>query len=161
MSELNLAAARNSMWEAIDNWSETAGVFAEDYRFNEAIDQIDLNGPSISDFPAIMILPTSVTPAWFTHEMMQFPMVYGVTVWTQDWALPEGEDLIERVMNAIYRATPPGQTVTYVKKATGFYPERLGPISWKFIKTGQDQAVKATAITMNIGLRLQKDPFAN
>ncbi|MDE2098977.1 MAG: hypothetical protein KGL39_17115 [Patescibacteria group bacterium] len=158
--ELNLNLARNSLWEAINNWEETTGVFNTSYYFNEPVDQIDINGPSPSDFPAIMILRPSLTPTWFAQNMAEYADLYVITLWTEDWAYPEIEDLIEKVSNAVYRATPAGSTVTYVKQQTGLYPQLNGPITFNFVHTGSDQKTKATRADMNIALRLHKDPFA-
>lgn len=160
-TELNLTAARNSLWDAIDNYPGTSGAFAQTIRFNKEESLVQEMGkpPSISDFPAIMIKPASCSPEWWTHEMANWPVVYDVHIWTQDWALPEGETLIEKVLEAFWRATPPDSTVTYVKQATGYYPYKLAPFRWAMVGDGSQYQPRATEITATVALRLQKDPF--
>jgi hypothetical protein len=163
--ELNLKLARNSMWDALHNWPETTGVFVTEFDFNQAVDQIDIVGGvpviSISDFPAIAIMYSSMTPEWFAHEQARWTLLFSVCIWTQDHAYPEGEDLIENVWDALYRATPAGETVTYVKKATSFYPKLVQSGQPLFVQVGPRGETKATLWRFGIGLQENKDPFAN
>lgn len=165
-----LTVARESLWDAIDNWPELkrqpddvgASIFNQLYRFDDEMPLLDEIAPSLAELPALAIMPTSVTPAWYTNEMQTWPVLFDVVLWTQDWSLPEPEDLMEKVINAIYRATassPPGNTVPYVKAATGYYPQRLGPISFARSRVGEEQTLKVIVTTAVVTLRTQKDPF--
>lgn len=155
--ELNLTDDRRSLWEALDLWYETTDVFVTKFKWEEDVDQIDDDGPSLSDLPAISIEPLSTQPEWWTHEMMEFPVAYSVKIWTQDWAFPEPEDLVERVQNAFYRACLIGSSMSVIKKATGMYP-KVGPITFKF--SDPSQSPKTVLTEMFVTLDLRKDPFA-
>lgn len=158
--EVDFCKTRNAMWDAIRNFPGLAGVFKQEYSFNQEEDlMVEAGNPSISDFPSIMILPTSCDPTWWTHEMMKWLVTYDITVSTGGWALPEGERLIELVVEAIYRNAPPGDSVTYVKRASGYHPQQLGAIRWAFRGGDKPGPPKRTDTTVSIALRRQKDPF--
>lgn len=162
-----LTDARLSLWTAIDEWpdladesTETGRVFNATYRFDDEMALLSEIVPSISDLPALVILPVSITPAWYTNEMQVWPLLLDVTLFTQDWNLGQAEDLIERVCDAIYQAHPEESSVPYVKTATGYYPQRLGPITFTPTSVGSVSPIKVIQTKLTLALRLQKDVFA-
>ncbi len=176
-----LTVARKALWNCIDNWSELkkspgdAGstIFNQTYRFDSEMPLLEEIAPSISDLPALAIMPSSVVPVWWTNEMQQWPATYDIVLWTQDWSLPEAEDLIEKVINAIYRSVHPqsGSTPFSFIKApstatppgTGYYPQRLGPITFARTKiqvAGDDDPIRVMQTTVQMTIRNQKDPFS-
>lgn len=164
-----LTNARRAIWSAIDNWPDLAGAFNLKLRFDSVgADQDDgaLSGgmltdtlePSLSDLPAISVIPTTVDPSWWTHEMMTFLASYQVVIWTRDWYLPDAEDLIEKTWKAIWQAAASDSSAGYVKVATGYHPKRIGPIQWQMASVGRDRSLRATRVQMTLGLRTQQDP---
>jgi hypothetical protein len=158
MGDLNLTAARNSLWQAIDNWPDLVGVFAQTFRWNEAVD-FQTDEPSPSDFPSLSIRPTTLKPEWFNNDTQQCSLLVNVRLWTQDWTLPEPERRIEQVLDAIYRCVPPDQKQTYVQLATGFDPIPLQNITFARAKAGNDKSVKCRQVDLYLGLRIHKTPF--
>lgn len=163
-----LTDARQSVWTAIDNWppladasTSTGRVFNATYRFDDEMALLSEIAPSLSDLPALVILPLSAVPAWYTNEMQVWPLLLEITLFTQDWNLGQAEDLIERVCDAIYQSHPAESSVPYVKSATGYYPQRLGPIAFHPTRVGKDQKLKVIQTKLTIALRLQKDPFGD
>lgn len=162
-----LTTARLSLWDAIEHWpalqrfppADTSLLFERTYRLDDESLLLSEIVPSLSDLPALAILPTSVTPAWFTHEMQTWPVLFDVTLWTADWHLPEAESLIEHVIDAVYRSHAEGSSVSYVKQATGFHPQRLGPITFDYTRLGPDRELTAIVTRTLITLRTSKDPF--
>lgn len=171
-----LNVARTALWNSIDNWSELrrhpddtqATVFNQVYRFDAEPPLLDEVAPCLSDLPALAIMPAQVVPAWWTNEMQHWPVLYELTLWTQDWQLPEAEDLIEKVINAIYRCRHPDGNYSYVKAppsamppGTGYFPQRIGPITFRRAQVGVpgDARLKVIVTTAAIALRTQKDPF--
>jgi hypothetical protein len=160
-----LTTARESLWTAIDNWPELqsngSSVFHQTYRFDDETPLLQELIPSLSRLPALAIFPASASPVWWTNEMQQWPALYDLVLWTPCWNIATAEDLIEKVINAIYRATPPESSVPYVKQATGYYPARLGPITFARVDAGAvDRPLKITETKASITLRTNKDPFA-
>lgn len=161
-----LTTARRSLWTAIDNYAPLRQVgvprLQQTYRFDDQMPLQKTIQPSISRLPALAIFPQSVAPFWWTNEMQQWPVLYQFLLWTPHWSLPPAEELIELVIDAIYRATPADSTVPYVKAATGYYPLRVGPITFAKDEAGDGQAkVKAIRTEAAITLRTTKDPFAS
>src|SRR5439155_1559341 len=77
-----LTDARQSVWTAIDHWPDladsttsTGRVFNATYRFDDEMALLSEIAPALSDLPALVILPVSVTPAWYTNEMQVWPLL--------------------------------------------------------------------------------------
>ena len=164
-----LTTARNSLWDAIDHWpelqralpDETRSIFEKTYRFDDEMPLLQELSPSLSRLPALAIFPATVTPAWYTHEMQHWPVLYDIVMWTPRWNVATAEDLVEKVLNALFRSSPEESSVSYVKAATGFYPLRVGPIAFSRVTGGSpDQPVKLIETRANVTLRTNKDPFA-
>lgn len=161
-----LTTARESLWSAINLWPDlkknpddaTATVFSQQFTFDDLMMPLDEIEPSISEFPAIAIAPTTVDPQWYLNSMMNWRTVYMITIWTADWMLPEPEGLVEEVVNAIYRQMATGTTVPLVKQATGFYPEVLGPIQFQPVRLGEKKTIKAMRVQQMLTLRQNKNP---
>jgi hypothetical protein len=160
-----LTTARESLWMAIDHWPElqtgSGSVFAQTYRFDDETPLLQELVPSLSRLPALAIFPASVSPTWWTNEMQMWPVLYDVVLWTPRWNVATAEALIEKVIDAIYRAAPADSSVPYVKSATGYYPARLGPITFTRVDAGSaDRPLKILETKTAITLRTNKDPFA-
>jgi hypothetical protein len=134
-------------------------VFEKTWRFDDAMPLQDELTPSLSRLPALAIFPASVSPAWWTHELQQWPVLYDVVLWTPRWQLNLAEELIEQVIDAIYRSAPEHSTVPFVKQATGYYPQRLGPITFTRARVGPEQSLKVIETRTHLTLRATKDPW--
>jgi hypothetical protein len=154
-----LTTARHALWDALAAWPATSGVFAQKYTFDDPGSLLSEMNPGPADLPAIAILPTSLSPQWFTTQFQTWPLVFDVTVWTADWTLPTAEDLIEQVLLALYQAKPPGGSVPIVKAAVGHYPERLGPIRFEMLGGEDRRGVRLLQTTASLSLRLNVAPL--
>lgn len=152
-----LTAARQSLWDAIDNFSSLSSAFKSKWRFDtdvaHAFQQIERAG--LGDMPAIAIIPIDVQAQWALHIMMEFTDAYTIDIRAPK--LSTCEDLVEKVWKAIYQAAPVlTSTVTYVRAATGYLPKAVGPIQRNPIAT---DSLKCWQFRFNVGLRLRQDPF--
>lgn len=153
-----LTAARQSLWDAIDNWSELATAFKSKWRFDtdigHAFERIDKAG--IGDLPAISIIPLDLQAQWALHVMMEFTDAYTIEIRAP--RLATCEDLVEKLWRAVYQAADPlTPTVSYVRAATGYHPKAIGPIQRSPIET---KSIRCWQFRFNVGLRLRQDPFA-
>lgn len=162
-----LTDARLSVWTAIDNHDElidlnssTGRAFNATYRFDDEMALLAEIRPALGDLPALAIFPASIRPVWWTNTQQHWPYFLDVTLWTQDWNLPQAESLIEKVCNAIFRAHPEGSSVSYVKDACGYDP-RLGDFAFVAARVGKDSKLKVIETRLSIALLLNKDPFAD
>lgn len=156
-----LTDARNAVWQAIDNWPALLGVFKQSFR-HEVEMMLQEMEPSISDFPCIAVTPAEVVPSWFTNQAQQWPYTLNVAIWTPDWILAPAEQLIEDVVSAIYKASATVGGPTYIKAATGFHPERLGPMTLQPMKLNDSDdgdGTKAIRTSIAITLRINRNPF--
>lgn len=164
-----LTRAREAVWRAIDEsplladeLSETGRAFRRLMRFDDDLPERDAAPSGISDFPCLSIVPTTIDPAWFTAEMMNFHLVLACVLWTDGWQLPQPEQLAVRIWRAIHKQGEDGptSTVSYIQRAIGYHPKLVRPIEFAFVRVGEQQQTKATRVTLRIGLRCQQDPFA-
>ena len=168
-----LTAARRSLWDAINAWPAlkrdpadvVASFFAKRITLDDDSDAMSTIEPAIGELPAITILPARVSPMWWLNQTQKFPMIFQVKIWLNDWKIPVAERVAEDVWNAIWRATPPGSTVTYVKAATGYYPVMVSPIDIRPARLGEERAgttsqrPKITAVSFQVTLSATKNPF--
>lgn len=156
----SLATGRTSVWTAINTWPALnpngRSVFARQYKFTHDSPQGEEPGPKTgADCPAIMIVPSQTTPAWINHLTQEWPYILEVKLWTGRHVLQPMEDLVEDVVDAIYKAVAEGQTVPITKVATGYHPQRLGPITIQPAMIN-DGKVKIMAASIFFGLKILK-----
>lgn len=152
-----LTAARESLWDAIDNFSALSTAFKSKWRFDtdigHAFEQIDKAG--IGDLPAIAVIPIDVQAQWALNVMMEFSDAYTIDIRSQK--LSTCEDLVEKVWKAIHQAADPlTPTISYVRAATGHLPKAVGPIQRNAIDT---KSLRCWQFRFTVGLRLRQDPF--
>lgn len=166
-----LTTARRALWDAINAWSElrdpqdsSRSLFR--LKFDWEADQplIVEAEPSISDFPAIEIIPSGgVSTSYVTNVAQEWGLSLDVKVWTHGWSLPDVEELAEKIARAIFQAAPDASTVSYVKAAVGLHP-RLAGISITAVRLrdseGDDEdLVTATLLRLTIVLPTRFNPF--
>lgn len=161
MTDPILTTARRSLWAAIDNYAALSGAFASHWKYESDIGQswekIDKAG--LADFPVIGILPLVVQPEWVLNSIMEFSDAYTIDI--RHPKLPTCERLIELVWKAIYQSASIGTpTVSYVKAATGYHPQVLGPIQRTPIGMGEGGTLRVWQFQMGVGLRLRQSPFS-
>jgi hypothetical protein len=99
-------------------------------------------------------------PDWYTHREQKVPVIIEITIWTPEWRIYQSSDLALKVRKAVWQAAPEGDNVSYVKRATGFLPDRVGPITFKRILIGANKATKVTETTVQVAVELRDDPLA-
>lgn len=159
-----LTDARNAVWSAIDNYASLNGAFNQKFRYDKEQSTWENIEPSISDLSAIAIVPINMSPEWWTNRMQNWPYVLDVTLWTKNWHLEPAEELIEKVILAMYRATPSGSSVPYIKKATGYHPTKHGPATFqasRLTDAKNGQGTKVIITRMQVSLRIHRDPFGD
>lgn len=150
--------ARESVWNAINNWPALTGKFARKKDYVTLARNIEnATSVSLADLSAIEILPGNTQIAWDTNRMEKVDYVLNVGI--MGLALPTIEQLATDVWDAIYNAKPPGGAMSYVRTATGYNPMNL-QVSWA-VRRSTDSGQKLTFIqaTIFVGIRFQRDPF--
>lgn len=164
---LNRAYA--AVWDAIDNWPDLqddngGSVFQMKYRFDaEDADPsilVDLK-PAIGDVPALLIWPGATVPDWYVNTDMAVPLAMTCIIWTPDWNIAEPFRLWTKVMRAIYRGTVASYTVPEVKRVTGLYPYRPGPVAFERTRLGPgEDGPHAVATIFTPIVRVTFNPLA-
>ena len=156
-----LTNARLSLWDAIDNYSELA---TKPYRIVKAYRLSDEQAgmrdivPSVSDLPALAIIPKTLSPVWYQHKMQKWPYVVDCLLWTKDWAHSFAENMTVRLLDAFGKSLY-SPDLSYVKRATGYYPLRFGPVSYAPVRLGDANGPKVIRTTIQVTLRLAHDPL--
>ena len=157
-----LTDARNAVWQAIDNWPALANAFALKLKHDAEMSLMQDGEPSISDFPCIAITPADVVPNWFTNQSQFWPYTLNIAIWTPDWKIALAEDLVEKVVSAIYQASATPGGVPYIKAATGYHPERIGPMTMqpaRLRNTDDGEGTQAMRTGIALTLRINRNPF--
>ena len=162
-----LTNARLSVWDAINNCSDFLKS-DKTYRITKRY-SIDDNGagiheirPAIRDLPAIAVLPATVTPSWVLNRQQEWPYSIDIHCWTPHWNYEIAEGMTTRILNAIGQVGPE-QSIpdfTFIKRATGYYPRRFGPVNFATVRLGDQQdSPKSIRTTIKVTLRLRHDPL--
>ena len=153
--ETILTDARNSVWQAIDNFADLAGQIKTKFKFNDEGSCMKDAEPSFSDLTAVALLPMGVTPKWYTNEKQKWPYSLRIVTWTADWRLQTSEVLMMRLAKAIQSATPENSTKPY----TADYQPLIGPnvgIQITIIK--KENPIKVVKASLDIVLRCNFQP---
>lgn len=153
-----LTDARESLWDAIDNWPAVQALGLRQFRNEKKFGVVGMAPTGLGDLPAISILPSSVKPEWATNRAMSFEYVLDVRIYTN--YLDEAEDAVEKIWQALYQCRPDGETASYVKLATGYNPKQLA-ISIEPVAIGKEGANLCLRTTLTVGLRPEQDPQGN
>lgn len=156
-----LTTARIAAWNAIQNYPELAGEFTRCFKTDDDLAEIQLRDPSPSELTAIALYWEPISPNWQTNRNTIWPIALTATVWLPGHELTKAERLAEYVIDAFYRATPPGQTAAYIHTATGSFPQRTGPIKIQSVELGRAKNVRALRVDTSFVLRSTKDPFGD
>lgn len=164
-----LTTARQSVWDAIDNWPALATTFKKKFRFEstqlraesvEATHRPD--GPtSQADLPAIAIFPSAVFPKWATNLQKDHPYSLDIIYWTPGKHVDKSEEIWDELIKAIYQSKPEENAAidTYIKGGTGYaIPVGEGPSKISFVKLGKEQKVDATQHQFTLVLRMMINP---
>lgn len=161
-----LTRARRSLWKAVREWPELQtgqghSIFIVQFDHEQEQPLLEEAEPSISDFPAIEILPDiGITPSWDTNVAQTWGYSLQIRTWQEGWNLPEAEAMIERLTRAIFQCSPPGSSVPYTKSTLGYYP-RLGALSLTttHLADEENDGPKVTVTALQVLLRTEFKPF--
>ena len=115
-----LTAARQGLWNAIDNWPALASVFARKFRCEDkGQTQGAVPEPtSTMDLPAIAIYPASGDSPWITNAQQELTYALTLSIWTETWSLLAIERLYEQIVIAIQRSKD-ANGLEYWRASTG------------------------------------------
>lgn len=161
MTAPTLADCRNAIWNAIDNWPALADAFAMKLRFDADDGDPEDGQPSISDFPAIAVGDVSVATKTVMTQTQEWAATFSILVWTQGWNYSRANALIDPIIAALYKSKPDGESVSYIKSATGFHldsPPQLTqqPVT---LQDADDGGTKAILTTLKVTLKIHRNPF--
>lgn len=152
-----LTDARNSLWDAVNNWPALTGQFKEKFRVDDSSQSMSDITPSDGQMPTLVILGTGIKPDWETNEMQAWHIVYALTIFTP-LDQPLAEQLVWEVIRAVWQSHAEDDPVPYVKRATGYWPEQTGQIQWKTGQVGTSSGIDAIQATVFFTLRINVDP---
>lgn len=115
-----LTAARQGLWNAIENWPSLAGVFKRSYRCEDKGQTQGLvpEPTSTMDLPAIAIYPASGDSPWITNAQQELTYALTLSIWTETWSLLAIERLYEQIVIAIQRSKD-ANGLEYWRASTG------------------------------------------
>lgn len=157
-----LTDARRAVWKAIDNWPDLQNVFAQRLDFeNDQSMHEDQPEPSISDVPAIAIVPVSNTPQWFHHRQQHWILALDITIWTPGWILETAEDLLEKLLDAFWRSKPGDTGPTYLEPYQPF--QTMGNASFDPARLSDSEGggTQVMITRTQLALSIRKDPFGS
>lgn len=147
-----LTTARNSLWDAIENWPALEGVFKRQYKF-DGDDSPEVN-PNASQLPAIMIYPDPGFARMVLNRAHEQDYKLLVMTFTSTWNLIKPDEYWQEIVKAAWKSD--GDTGTpYVKLATGFYPRNNFTVDFDRITL---DGRKATLTTIGLTLQVRFDP---
>ena len=150
-----LTDARNSLWDAIDNWPAFSGVFKRKYKFN-GDDSPELN-PNADQLPAIAIYPDPGVSRMVLNRAHQHDYRLLILVFTATWNLTKPDEYWQEIVKAAWQSA--GDVGTpYVKLATGFYPQNDFTVDYDRIMLAGNPPKKATLTTIGLSLQVRFDP---
>jgi hypothetical protein len=164
-----LTLGRQAAWQAIDSWTalkDGAGksIFARQDRFESSQPtrpQIE-SGYGPGDLPAIAIVSQGVSLQAITNRTQAWFFDLAISVWTPDWDQLAAERIAPEIVNALFAATPPNVTVTFLENpttGTGYPPDSIPGIRFNFTGVGKDAATKAVRTDITCRLRLHFSPY--
>lgn len=164
MSGLLLTDARRSVWDAIHNWQRTDNgeplVFNKEFTFDEEMPNLEDITPSLADLPALSVFPSGVQAEWQLNQLQYWPYTLDFALWTQDWVVVEPETLFEQIIRALWKAHPVESTVTYVKRATGYFPVSFSPMTMQRARLEDIEGPKVILSNWSVVLRLNMNPLS-
>lgn len=152
-----LTAARQSVWDAINNDAYLANLWKATFRYEDTGAGREAIEPSLGQCPAIAIWPGSIATAWTTNQShkVAYPLV--ITFWTKQWNVLEGERIFEAIVRAVYRNCPPNSGRTYVREGTGHDPEAITALTATQVIL--DEGPEATRWEFGVQLYINWNPL--
>lgn len=153
-----LTTARESVWDAIENWSglQDAGgnsVFQRMYKFDED-DSPEVNPrPGAGELPAIAVFPDPGMTVQVKNRDYEHGYRLLALIFTETWNLTTSDLYWEQLIKALWQSAAGG--VPYVKAAVGLYPKNDVTIDVDRIKL---DGKKALLTTVGFTLPVRFDP---
>jgi hypothetical protein len=152
-----LTRARQSVWDAIENWPTLAGEFKRTWKFDDPGGVAAEPVPTMGELPALAIYPSEPTASdWIVNQAQLVPYKLRAQLWTRHWRLETGERLWQEITQALFRCAAPGQP-SYVLRGTGYNGIDLGPLSARRARLA-DNGPHCTVWEWTIGLRIAWNP---
>jgi hypothetical protein len=160
-----LTAARNAVWDAIDNWPAfaaappIAAAWTRKFKTAEDIEELGLHDPCAADLPAIAVTWGPTVADWWVNVQQQWGQQLFVTFWLPANWEQVAEWRLMQLTQAIYQSAPvETPTVSYVRRATGRPPSKNSPLSLELVSIGRSQQLKAWRGTIALTLTANFDP---
>lgn len=96
-----ITTVRDAMWNAVENAVGLQRLFNGKYRDDVQISGLIMQGVSVSDLPALSILPQSSDLVGLTYSQDEFRIPFQVTIYLPPDQWSKAELLIEQVVWAI------------------------------------------------------------
>lgn len=149
-----LTDARLAVWQAIDEYEDTAHLFKTTFRFGGESTLVTETAPSFSDLDSLWIMPMRAMPKWYVTTKQTFALGLAVVMYTKDWKLDTAEKNVLKIARAIHRAKPENGVIY-----TAPYAPQVGPnTSFQNIKIDDKNPIRAIKTTMEVVLRVHFQP---
>lgn len=152
-----------AMWDAIDNYSATKDSFNRKFRSENEIlylERRELAPSDIGSKAAIAIHSQEIDLAMRTNQGMNWPVAMRVDLYTNLGRYLASHDLIEDVIDAIYKAKPTGVESTYIESANCGPPNSVGNV--KVVKQefgGNDNTFSVWNASAVFLFSVKRNPF--
>ncbi len=166
-----LTLGRRAAWDAINSWQRLKdgngnSVFKRQDRFESngrggvspTRQQIEA-GYGVGDLPALAIQSAAISMRAEVTRIHHWFFDQTISLFTPEWDLLKPEEYVAEIVNALYAATPPAVTVTFIQQATGFVPEVIPGVRFQFVLVGGDAKLPATRTDITFRVRIQFSPY--
>lgn len=119
-----LSAIRGAVWNSIDSWEPFAEVWSRKYTASTDVEELALHDPGLMDLPAIAVNWGNIGQNWWTHREQKWPASLNVVFWLPVDQIEVAEWRAQQIVECLYRAKGEGQSLTFLRAATGYPPEK-------------------------------------